>query len=477
MTFVERIKRSKPRMIKFWRRELGALWLPFEKEKIIEFSKIKPNENVVIRGYVKWVSDGIFALIPTLFSNQIFLNCLNLTERRPNENSYVEICGKARWTDLKKTGSKSVLFKGEKLVEVYDWRYIEPEITFPKINFDYKDFKEDLTYRIEGLEPKIVDFLAFTALSTPSFYDNVGGVNLTLYDSTTQGLPRFIVREMRRVIPPDIQELCTVRTPFGRFGLRYKYAYFAANADKPIANRIDPFLTKRIRSFIKEYEEVSLGLHSDRKKPLTIEDPPCSLSDIPTVVPEITTINTKKYADPEFESFKYMILKHMKAPVIENYGKTIIQVVNGLEKLKDDYGLNSIHLSKGFLNANYHARPTSIIREALAYARANDINVVKPSLIKNILEDYFKWNLDYVYGIWEDLIKKPGIPLSSRVKYRPILRIMRKYEGTEPSGVSLEKIKLEAKTKPFNTEMLIKEMLRDGLIYEPLPQHFKLALL
>jgi len=473
MTFVQRTRRLKPYLNKFWKRELGVLWLPFERERLIEFSRIKANENVVVRGYVKWTSDRIFALVPTLFSNQIYLNCLNLTERRPNENSYVEIYGRVKWVHVNKINSKSVIFRGVKLVEVYDWKNVKPELELPKIRFGYRDFKKDLVYRIEGLEPKIIDFLAFTALSTPSFYENVGGINLTLYDSTTRGMPRFIAREMRRVIPPDIDELCTVSTPFGKFGLRYKYAYFVADADRPITSRIDIFLKRRTRFFIRDYEEVSLGLHSDREKPLTIEDPPCGLSDIPTVVPEITTVNTKKRADPEFESFKYLVLQHMKAPVIENYNGAVLEIVNYLERLKDDYELNPVHLSKGFLNANYHARPCSIIRETLSYARANDIKVVTPKLIKDVLEEFFRWNFEYVYRIWEDLIKNPGISPSIRSEYRNILRIIRRYEESESSGVSLETIKLEAKTNPSETETLIKEMSRRGLVYEPVPNRFK----
>jgi len=149
--------------------------------------------------------------------------------------------------------------------------------------------------------------------------------------------------------------------------------------------------------------------------------------------------------------------------------------VNYLERLKDDYGLNPIHLSKGFLNANYHAKPCSIIREALSYARANDINVISLTLIKDVLEEFFRWNFQYVYEIWEDLIKKPGISPSLRSEYREILRIIRRYEGSEHLGVSLETIKLEAKTKPSETEMLIKEMSHRGLVYEPVRNRFKRA--
>jgi hypothetical protein len=59
----------KPFIIDFWQRDVGATWLSFERKKINEFSKVKPNEKTSLSGYVKWVNDLTFALIPTLFSN------------------------------------------------------------------------------------------------------------------------------------------------------------------------------------------------------------------------------------------------------------------------------------------------------------------------------------------------------------------------------------------------------------------------
>ena len=79
--------------LRLWKREFGALWVPFEREKIIEFSRVKANERITISGYVKWINNKSFALVPTLFSNQIHLLCVNNTERRPTENSYITVSG------------------------------------------------------------------------------------------------------------------------------------------------------------------------------------------------------------------------------------------------------------------------------------------------------------------------------------------------------------------------------------------------
>lgn len=482
--FVEAKKRPYRQLdFKLWKRELGALWIPFEREKITEFSKVKANERIRINGYVKWISNTMFGLVPTLFSNQIYLLCLNNTDTRPRENSYITISGRTRWTNIKRllgAPPLSTLYEGNVLVQVNDWKNVKPDFQIPKTNFEFKDFKENLTSRIEGLEPKLADFLAFTTISTPMFYENIGGVNLTLYDSTKSGIPKLVVRELRRVIPPDMGSLCTIGTPFGKFGMRYKYTFMAEDADRPLSKTTETFLAHKTSEYITEYQEASLSLFSARDKPRTIEDPPCSLSDIPTVVPEEIAILRGRPGIDQFDAFKYVIVNHMKTPVIEDYETSVVSVANNLEKLRESWDLDPVHLTRyGFLDANYNAKPTSVVRESLALARSQDVNAVTPQQVSKVFDDYFKWNFAYVYEIWEDLLAHPLVGkkplLSLRVKYRDIIRIIRRYESTNLPGVSKEIIVEEAKTSPSKTDLLIKDCLRGGIIYEPLKGYYRLT--
>lgn len=300
----------------------------------------------------------------------------------------------------------------------------------------------------------------------------MGGVSLTLYDSTEQGLPKLVVRELRRIIPLDIHEPQIVETPFGKICLRYKFAYFSADADK-LTKQVESQLLMRVSSPPAIIEEISLSLHSDSRKPKTILDPPCSLSDIPTVISETVSINRFKKADFSLEAFKYMVTQHMVAPVIEGYDDILVSLVNGLERLREDYDLNPTHLTKyGFLNANYNSRPSSIIRMALAYARANNINTLNRNLSDKIFEEYFKWNFEYVYEVWEDLIKKPSIPISLRAEYRDIIRVIRKYD--DGAGVDFKIICSELKKDQYTIDKHLKEMINHGLIYEPAPRRYKI---
>ena len=216
--------------IQFWKRELGSLWAPFEREKIIEFSKIKSNEPTTISGYVKWISNRVFALVPTLFSNQTYLLCLNQTQSRPIENSYITVSGSTRFFDLRITHQDSRVFDGKLLLDVYSWKVSKPDFKIPKEETSFRDFKIDLTSRIEGLEPKIRDFLAFTVISTPGIYGSAGGLNSTVYDSTDSNIPKKVIKEVQLAVPRGIGNLCTISTELGRFGMRYQYNYVVARA-------------------------------------------------------------------------------------------------------------------------------------------------------------------------------------------------------------------------------------------------------
>ena len=130
-----------------------------------------------------------------------------------------------------------------------------------------------------------------------------------------------------------------------------------------------------------------------------------------------------------------MIVSHMKTPIIEDLQISQGKIVEDLEKLVDSYGLDPTHLANhGFLNASYNSRPSSIFRECLAYARANDIKVANSEIVTKVFDDFFRWNFEYLYEIWTDLLASPISGkqnlASLNVKYRDIIRIIRKYHST-----------------------------------------------
>ena len=362
------------------------------------------------------------------------------------------------------------------MLEVDSWKDSKSDFRIPKEDTNFEDYKGNLTSRIEGLEPRIEDFLAFTTISTPTIHGCTGGVNATLYDSTKSGIPRKVIKEVQGAIPKGMGKLCTIDTELGKFGMRYQYNYFIGDADKPLSKVTETFLTHNVSGF----NEASLSLFSKSDGPLTIEDPPCSLSDIPTVTPENTTIVRGRSDIDEIDALRYLITSHMKTPIIQDFEKSITTIVSKLEKITESWDLPSNQLaSYGFLDANYNARPTSVLRECLVYARAKNVNVISVDLVTKVFEEYFKWNFEYVYEIWEDKLTQPLVGkqtmVSLRVKYRDIIRILRKHHSSKEIGVSKEIMLKETELSPIEMNKLLEDCRRAGIIYEPKNGFYKLT--
>jgi hypothetical protein len=471
---------SKYLRLKLWQRESGALWLPFEHERIKEYSSIKINEQVTVSGYVKWVDTAVFVLIPTPFSSQTYLSCINYSQSCPAENEYITVSGLAKLSNYRPVTPRARRFNGDLIIEVYNWANDKSAMELPQLNFDYKNFRQGLTSRIEGLEPQIRDFIAFSAVSSPAFLESLGGLNITLYDSTQSNLPAKVVRELKAILPQDMGAMQRIETPYGRFQLRYKYAFVSGDADKPLTARAADLLSHKTSKLLPPDTELSMSLFSKNSQPASIEDPPCSLSDVPTVLPEDTCVNRSRPVIDQFDALKFMMVNHLKTPVINDLQASQVQIVDGLEKLVDSYGLDPAHLSKyGFLNASYTAKPQSVLRETLAYARANDIHVAGPDLTGKVFKDFFEWNFKYVYEIWEDLlatkITSQKNLASLNIKYRDIIRVIRKYHSSREPGAKKIYILKEAKTPPHETEQLLRECLNEGIIYEPMFEVYRLT--
>ena len=59
------------------------------------------------------------------------------------------------------------------------------------------------------------------------------------------------------------------------------------------------------------------------------------------------------------------------------------------------------------------------MRESLSFARAQNIDKVTIDVVSKVFEDYFKWNFEYVYEIWEDLLSQPLIG-GEQVAFHPV---------------------------------------------------------
>jgi len=374
-------------------------------------------------------------------------------------------------------------FDSELILYVEAWRKVMPDFfyyTDPheffglSSDFTLKDYKRDLLRTVEGLEPKIEDFLVFSSLGAPLFGIEKwqkGGFNLTMYDSTQSGLSRLVLNVLKSAIPSDISRTNTLETSFGRFGMKSSFAFFARSADKQLSKRVEGFLT---RSGTSRYDEISLGLFSKSSQPNSFLDKPCGFGDVVTVIPETTDVLQKKRSDLDPNTFKYMLAHQMLKPEVEEVDTIMSDLGTRIEGLRESFGLDPLQLTQyGFLNANNSARPSQILRQALSFGRSHNGGIMRREDVRRVFEDHFTWNFEYVYEIWEDLFKKRTHSLPDRPEFGRIRRIIRKYD--EGNGVSESIIVGEAGIRPTKTSELLAAMYKIGWIYERTSRNWRLT--
>jgi len=475
--FVERPEPFKPFRLRFWKRTYGSEFPSFEFSRIKEFYDAGKTKRPSVNGYVKRIDYQHFLLLPTLYTPFPLLCTCAEGVALPPENAYVNVEGQTRWTQLQRIAERE--YVGEKEIVVEKWDTISPKwLTQIKSNMNFKEFKEEIFTRVLNVEPLVQDFIASQVVSCPQFENFIGGLNVCMYDATQKALASTVVKEIRRIVPRDIGKTHIIKTPFGQVPLTYGYCLMPIDADKPISQNVANVMINRTAPF--RYDEASLYLGSKRNMPKTLEEPPCRLSDFPTTLNEEAAI-AKRRVDPSLEAFKYMQIQHLFAPMILNTTEVISKIHDEIINLPNRYDISPQLLARfGILDASYYGKPQSVLRLALANARAENKKKMLDDNLNYALK-MFEENFDYNYEVWYDLFPKAVMPIGTKflLKLSPderkIIRTIEKLQGTEKECVKIDEISANLPhLKRQVLEQLIEDLrIRRGLIIEELPQCYK----
>lgn len=474
--FLEPLKPFKPFRLRFWNRTYGPEFPPFEFSRIKEFYEAEKMKYPNISGYVKRVDNRHFLLLPTLHTPFPLLCTCAEGVALPPENAYVNVEGKRRYF-LQKTAEEKNVCKKEIVVE--KWSLTYPEwLNQIKPNMKFKEFKEEIFTRVLNVEPLVQDFIASQIVSCPQFENFIGGLNVCMYDATNKALTSTVVKEVRRIVPRDIKKTHVIKTPFGQVPLTYKYCLMPIDADKAISQNVAKIMIDRNSPF--RYDEVSLYLGSKRNMPKTLEEPPCRLSDFPTTLNEEVDI-AKRSVDPSLEAFKYMQIQHLIAPIILNTTEVISKIHDKIIDLPNRYDIPPQSLARfKILDASYYGKPQSVLRLALANARAENKKRMLDDNLAYALK-MFEENFDYNYEVWHDLFPKAVMPIGTRLLLklspdeRKIIRTIEKLQSAKKKCVTINEISANLPhLKRRSLQELIEELrIRRGLIIEKLPQCYK----
>ena len=470
--FIEPVEPFKPFTLSFWEREYGSEFPSFEFSRIREFYDARKMKRPSVSGYVKRLGYRRFLLLPTLYNPMYLMcNCADGVEIPP-ENSYVNVEGQTRWSQLKVTPDGTYCVDSEKEIIVEKWAFDSPDwLTKIKPNIDFKDFKEEIFTRFRNIEPLVQDFIASQIVGCPKYEEFFGGLNICLYDSTQKALASTVAKEIKRIVPRDIGKPHLIKTPFGTVPLRSNYNLITVNADTKLSSNITTTIEKRNAHI--GYDELSLYFGSNRNLPKTLEEPPFHLSDFPTTLNEDVEI-TKKRVDPSLEAFKYMQIQHFIAPIILDTTEVINKIHDKIVKLPKRYDVSPQLLARfKVLDASYYGKPQSIIRLALANTRTENQEKMDESNLDYALEK-FEDNFDYNFELWRDLFPEESLAVGTKglLKLSPderkILNTIDSLQGTKEKCVSIDEISgaLPRLKREFLEVLLVDLAVKRGLIIE-----------
>jgi hypothetical protein len=266
MTFIPKPERKpiirasfRPIRPAFRERQYGSEFNKWELTLLKEFSCAKASKNPVISGSVVYdnaLGRGRFLLIPATHLPQDYVICECASGVPvPANLSYVTITGRKRvFHDYWEIIVDNISFEKLKLP-------VKPEI-------DFRDFQDQLLLQWGGITSPLRELLAFEFVSSPPLPDfgQVGGLNVTLYDGTSRGESKKLLKYFRDMIPLDMAlgksgQLAIPELAAEQALSPFSWQFKSFDADKPLSQHLAVFLDRR-RS--KRFSEISVGLGSTR---------------------------------------------------------------------------------------------------------------------------------------------------------------------------------------------------------------------
>lgn len=434
MTFIPSPQKFKPIKARFAEREFGSEFNQWEMQLLLDFSQAKRAVQTVISGTVvadRKLGRGQFILIPGPYLTQDYVLCVCPSGIPvPANSSYVRVYGRRR-----SFGNRYEILI-ESILPAKMKMPLEPEI-------DFKEFQDLLLIQWAGIDSPLRDLLAFEIVSSPPLaaLNQVGGLNVSLYNGTASRLSKKLLQSLGNMIPTSLQRgkssLLDMPEMEVRLNLQpYSWSFKSADADKPLNESVKKLLEYRKSD---RFSEISIGLGSDKSAPASLYDPTVVMVDQPTLLlssAEMRKINV----DPPLEVTKYLITAQMLCPAVgrteEDFMKVLNDASSKIVEVAKSYDLTSEVRRHGIFDPNAYGKPQSILRLALASARASSqIGIDNDSAMK-AFNDYYLKNFKIIYEEWPNLFTSKGIEMASLKSEldRQILRLITDNE-TKEAGV------------------------------------------
>lgn len=333
-----------------------------------------------------------------------------------------------------------------------------------------------------GLDPLIRDLLAFEFVSSPPLLElnQAGGLNVTVYDGTNSGEGKKMLSYFKKIIPSDIAlgkagnlslpELAT-NQPLSPFS----WSFRSFDADKPLSQKLMTFLEKRKS---KRLPEISVGLGTKRNHPDSIYEPPLTMVDQPTLLPDDAEMLRMNF-DPPLEVTKYIITMQMLFPSIgkqkSDFDSVLEEASNSVVDLAERYDIPQTVRKHGLFDPSYYGKPQSIIRLGLASARSEAKQTIDRAELMRLFNKVYLKNMETILDTWDFIFSRKGVEMVSLDEYeRQVFKFISEKEGD--FGVSFHVLADKFATNRYSELELRQHLdkLKDiGKIREPVFNLFK----
>lgn len=380
-------------------RLFGIEYTRFENQQIQEFDKARKSTLVEITGFVSWLDNTKFLLLPTRTTNSLYFICkVQDGLQLPDNNQYVSINGK--WQHSVESKNHSIY----KILIAESIQSVKPDFGIVNPDISQKDFEQNLFDGWINIDPIIQNLIAQSYVSSPTTPKRVGGLTLSLFNPPRkQRLVNLLHSDLKRLIPAELYGNKPAVFDVYELGLKHTLPPFnwsekVADIDEP-SNTISPLL-ERIPCTTEEY---SISLLSQGSVPRSFESIGFVKSDYPIILEDhIERRSNSYYTGPEVT--KFLIAAQMNSPTIsqdvveksiEHSRMELKKLVETKETLTKMIGHNQ------FLDLGIDGKPLSILNLAVSRGRSIIGKSITFDDNKKTTTDFVK-NLEHVSHIWFD---------------------------------------------------------------------------
>jgi len=396
---------------RFLDREFGVEYTPFENKQIRDFSEARKKTLVEITGYVSWLDQNRFLLLPSKTTSSVYFICqIEEGVEYPSHNQFISC--KGTWKYALQSKKSALAYK---ILNIEDIQPASPDFGIIKPDITTNDFTDLLFERWTNVDENTQSLIAQSLVSSPTNSERAGGFTLSFFNLAKERLANSFTSDLRRLIPSEILKNKNLSFDVQELGVKHNLPSFGwseltTNFDNMTKNE---FHTTLDRIPITK-DEYSISFLSEKSAPADFNSEVLGKSDYPIMFEEHAERKQRMYyTSPDV--YKYLIAVHMFDPVIKPdlYKESLEYSRDELSKIiKTNDILGRISGSNQLLDMGIRGRPLSILNLAISYGRSDLNNVTSLDNVKDTTKLYLN-NIEHIMDVWDDLIVDKLTPLSS----------------------------------------------------------------